>query len=253
MRVELSLVERFAAHFCFVKHPLFSHSSPIRVPRLTHSPTHSRKRTQTHPEPRRKMLSIRSLLRSALLATTVLVVQVQGQEGPFPVCEVCGEGLRVTALDVMIMIPTQEPLDCATLEMGGLNGMIEAQFCPLIATFVGPCECAPLVVAPTASMDGSIMPSDMPSTMPSEGTTAMMGDMSDLPSDMPSLMPNSSGSPSMTNVGSMDPVAAPTTAPDATVPTGMPIMETPTAAPSGATVTSAATVMLLVPLMAFLV
>ncbi len=62
-----------------------------------------------------------------------------------PPCEICGEGLVVTLVDVVVTIPGSSVTPtCSQLEQAGLDGQIPANQCPLAPLLVNSlCGCAP--------------------------------------------------------------------------------------------------------------
>jgi hypothetical protein len=73
-------------------------------------------------------------------------------------CQICGEGLRVTKPDGVVVIPTQPDRTCAVLLEAAAIGNINPSQCHLLHPFVlGPCGCVD---------EDSDAPSDMPSFSP---------------------------------------------------------------------------------------
>jgi hypothetical protein len=62
-----------------------------------------------------------------------------------PPCEICGEGLVVTLVDVIVTIPGSSITPtCSQLEQAGLNGQVPTDQCPLVPLLVSSlCGCTP--------------------------------------------------------------------------------------------------------------
>lgn len=105
---------------------------------------------------------------------TVILASLVVSAAAHAVCNVCGEGLMVTAPEAIFVYPGQPALTCAGVETAGLTGLIPEEQCPHIANLISVCECAPVITERMAQEEvtPSITPSYTPSYMPSEEPSA---------------------------------------------------------------------------------
>lgn len=77
-------------------------------------------------------------------------------------CNICGDSMRVTKSEGVVVIPTQPDRTCAQLEQAASIGNINPNQCNLLHPFVlSPCGCTD---------EDSVAPSDMPSSFPTAPT-----------------------------------------------------------------------------------
>jgi hypothetical protein len=70
----------------------------------------------------------------------------------YPPCQVCGAGKVVTIRDAILSsLPGTDPLSCEELQIQGLTGYIEEQYCPNIASLISECGCAEDDFAPPSA------------------------------------------------------------------------------------------------------
>ena len=85
----------------------------------------------------------------------------------FDVCEICGEGLRVTLPDVILSnLIGFDPVSCGDFEAQGLNGELDDAFCDAFPFFTGSCGCA-ATAAPVSQAGGGDTATSQPSLAPS--------------------------------------------------------------------------------------
>lgn len=65
-----------------------------------------------------------------------------------PPCEVCGENKRITNPDRGVSFPGQPLFTCAEVEEAGIEGFVNATYCPSVSVFLNECGCE---VRPTPS------------------------------------------------------------------------------------------------------
>eukprot|EP00529_Nitzschia_sp_RCC80_P036605 CAMPEP_0113456826 /NCGR_PEP_ID=MMETSP0014_2-20120614/9089_1 /TAXON_ID=2857 /ORGANISM="Nitzschia sp." /LENGTH=192 /DNA_ID=CAMNT_0000348295 /DNA_START=130 /DNA_END=708 /DNA_ORIENTATION=- /assembly_acc=CAM_ASM_000159 len=153
------------------------------------------------------------------LFLSAAAVAVNGQDNP--PCYICGdEGERVTEATFVVEVPGQVARTCEEIEAAGLNGLIsEAQCGFLPGIFAVPCACAPIPVNPIEPVpenlpeEGGPMTNDepIPENLPEDGGPMTNDEPipeqfegSEVPSDMPSLMPSGAPSVMVTDEGATD-------------------------------------------------
>ena len=89
-----------------------------------------------------------------------------------PVCEVCGQGLRVQNADVVLdNLGALGPVSCGELEQQGLNGQIDTASCGGFPGFVqDACDCQPIGPT-TSSRDAAAVGSTTPELIVARGRT----------------------------------------------------------------------------------
>lgn len=113
-----------------------------------------------------------------MMFRTIVVASLFASAAAEVVCNVCGEGLMVSAPEAIFQYPGQPALTCAAVEIAGLTGLIPDEQCPHIANLIAVCECAPMI---TERMVQETTPSLTPSDAPSDA---------DAPSGAPSGAPS---------------------------------------------------------------
>ncbi|KAI2498363.1 hypothetical protein MHU86_16116 [Fragilaria crotonensis] len=112
-----------------------------------------------------------------MMLRSIVLASLFSSAAAHVVCNVCGEGLMVSAPEAIFDYPGQPALTCAGVETAGLTGLIPEEQCPHIANLITVCECAPVITermaqeAVTPSITPSDAPSDAPSPVPSEKTS----------------------------------------------------------------------------------
>jgi hypothetical protein len=104
----------------------------------------------------------------------------------YPLCQVCGEGKVITVPDELIPLPGVDPQTCVNIELGGVYGFIEEQYCPIVPQLIENCKCAEGTLAPTAPVASE---TDAPSAAAATAPAAL------LDSSAPVAAPNATAVP----------------------------------------------------------
>ena len=125
-----------------------------------------------------------------MLFRYLVVASLLASVSAHAVCNVCGEGMAVTAPDVFSSYPGEPVLTCSGLEAAGFAGWIPEDECAQIAKYVSSCNCEALITQritqesdpPATSVPDGESPSEMPSGSPSFFPSAVPSvDPSDTP------------------------------------------------------------------------
>lgn len=128
------------------------------------------------------------------------------------VCLVCGEGKVVTAPAALVTFPGQEPIPCADLQLGGING--DAQVvdnCAFIQSFIATtCACAAGTLPPTTAPGTDAPAAPVESPVASEAPAGSEPPISEPPTEAPTAPPTAPPTPSPTPVPTSPRTPAPT-------------------------------------------
>lgn len=150
---------------------------------------------------------------------SIIAGSVSAQTFDNPPCNVCGDGRRVGNIDAFVTFPGQpEATNCGDLQEGGLSGAIESQFCPIVPSLIGPCECetgdATPRPVPTATPPPTPRPTNEPTPRPTDGPTPPPSlPPTPSPTTMPGPEPTEPDTPGPTREPTRPPTRPPTPSP----------------------------------------